>query len=70
MISTLERIEANEQAVLESAFVRGQIKGQEMQVIEIAKRMIRRKKPLEDISEDIGLSITTLQKLKEEIERE
>ena len=74
VISTLERIEANEQAEREYLIIeskaKGKAEGKTEGKIEIAKNAIKRKMAFEDISAITGFSIADLQELKEKIDKE
>ena len=62
VISTLERLEANEQAEREYLLIE--------KAIEIAKNFIKLKIDFKTISEGTGLSISDLEKLKEKMDKE
>jgi predicted transposase/invertase (TIGR01784 family) len=61
VLSALERLEANDQAEREYLILESKL--------EIAAKLIRRKMELEDISAITGLSISDLQKLKENLDK-
>ena len=64
---TLERAQADYDAGLVSSYFDGKAEGKAEEKVVIAKKLLRRNMALEDISEDTGLSLDVLQKLKNEI---
>ena len=61
LLSAMERLEANDQAEREYLILESKLK--------IAAKLIRRKMDFQDISEDTGISISDLQKLKENLDK-